>query len=57
MTDHESKEGREALLASMRRTLLMMRTMGVPGHVLLDILELSAKELRELLAKEENRLQ
>lgn len=52
MTEHDTEEGKKALRASMRRTLLLMESMGVPKHVLLDVLEASAKELREELQRE-----
>lgn len=43
---------REALLASMRRTLMLMHQMGVPKELLLETLEVAAKELREELTRE-----
>ena len=45
------KTDRNSMLAAMRQTLLRMEQLGVPRHVLLDVLEQSAKELREELKR------
>jgi hypothetical protein len=43
--------GREAMLASMRRTLLLMEAMGAKPEILVDVLETAARELREELKR------
>lgn len=51
---NEHNPERQRLLASMRQTLLMMESMGVPKTMLLEILEVSIKELRAELARQGN---
>jgi hypothetical protein len=48
MTDNS----KEALLASMRRTLTMMECMGVPRALLAEVLELAAREVRQELKRQ-----